>query len=429
VRPTGGGSGPGYPVAMAGGERNRVVVVIVAVLVVAIAIYGPIALLAPLPPTSGEVAAPTGEASSSPPPVLPVAGSSGITLGASESPIASGSAESVPIAAIAKVITALVVLDARPLDVGRAGPAIPVTADDFASYAKYQAAGTRAIRVVTGDTWTEREALQAVLIASSNNHAEMLARWAFGSIDNYLTAAQEWLDSHELASIHVVDATGLSEESVGSGADLAQIAALAMADPVIAETVTADQIVTTRGITFENTISYSAASGVTGISRSYTDEAGVCLLFALTVPVGDEAVPVYGAIVGEPSYDALDADFTALSGSLPTSITEHVIVADGAVAGTYTTAWGEQSSAVARDAITAIGFSTESAPAAEVTLRPIVTAAKDTKVGTLTVSGATGEQSVTLVLDRAVRDPGPIWRLFSPGVVLPAFLGSVTGSG
>ena len=429
MRPPGGGGGSGYPVPMAGRERNRVVVVIVAVLVVAIAVYGPIALLAPLPSTSGEVAAPAGVASSTPPPALPPAGSSGVTLGTSESPIAGGSAEAVPIAAIAKVVAALVVLDARPLDAGRAGPAIPVTADDFASYAKYSAAGTRAIRVVTGDTSTEREALQAVLIASSNNHAEMLARWAFGSIDNYLTAAQDWLEANGLASIHVVDATGLSEESVGSGADLAQIAALAMADPLIAETVTADQIVTTRGITFENTISYSASSGVTGISRSYTDEAGVCLLFALTVTVGDQAVPVYGAIVGEPSYDALDADFAALSGSLPASVSEHVIVADGAVAGTYTTAWGQTANAVTREAITAIGFSAEATPAFDVTLRPIVTAAKDTKVGTLTVTGGEGEQPVTLVLDQAVRDPGPIWRLFSPGVVVPAFFGSITGSG
>jgi len=414
---------------MAGGERNRVVVALVAVVIVVLVVYGAIALLAPLPATGGTTATAEGTSTQTAPPALPAAGSSGLTLSTTDAPMVGGSTEPLPIAAAAKVITALVVLETHPLDVGRAGPAIPVTADDFASYATSPAAGTRAIRVVTGDTWTEREALQAVLIASSNNHAEMVARWAFGSLDNYLTAAQQWLTAHELTSIRLADATGLSDQSVGTGADLARVAALAMADPFIAETVTTDQIITTRGAAFENTIAYDAVSGVVGISRSYTDEAGVCLLFALPVTVGEQVVTTYGAIIGEPSYDALDSDIVALAGSLPASIAEHVIIADGAVAGTYTTPWGSTANAVSRDAITVVGFTAAAGDGAQVVLKPIVTAAKGAKVGTLTLSTPGGEQSVTLVLDEAVRDPGPIWRLTSPGVVIPAFIAQLTGSG
>ncbi|WP_158437918.1 hypothetical protein [Naasia lichenicola] len=447
---------------MAGRERNRVVAVIIAVVVVALAVYGPVALLAPLPSTTGKTAQLASESASTTPPVLPAAGSSGVTLSADEVPLAGGSSDALPMAAIAKVITALVVLDQAPLQPGRAGPAIPVTADDYASYAKFQAQGTRAIRVVTGDSWSEREALQAMLIASSNNHAEMVARWAFGSLDNYLTAAQAWLAENGLASVVVVDPTGLSDQSVASGSDLAQISALAMADPFIAETVTTGQVVTTRGGVFDNTISYQAASGVIGISRSYTDEAGVCLLFAVPVTVdastsaeGDAAsqqVTVYGAIVGEPSYDDLDADFTALVASLPGAIGEHVLLAKGAVVGTYSTPWGSTANAVARDGISVLGFSSSPDAAPVVVLDPVATASKGTRVGTFTISGpattdpestASGadsgadggsadtasDQVVTLVLDRAITDPGPLWRLSSPGVVIPAMIGSISGSG
>ncbi len=452
MRPDVGVAVQSYPGRMAGRERNRVVAVVVAVVIVALAVYGPVALLAPLPPTAGETAQLASESSPTSPPVLPGAGSSAVTLSANDVPVAGGASDALPMAAIAKVITALVVLDQAPLQPGRAGPNIPVTADDYASYAKFQAQGTRAIRVVTGDRWSEREALQAMLIASSNNHAEMVARWAFGSLDNYLTAARAWLTENDLDSAVVVDPTGLSEESVASGSDLAQIAALAMADPFIAETVTTGQVVTTRGGVFDNTISYQAASGVIGISRSYTDEAGVCLLFAVPVTldpstvasastgaVGDAASPqvtVYGAIVGEPSYDDLDADFAALVASLPGAIGTHVLVAQGAVVGTYTTPWGSKANAVARDGVSVVGFSSGPATAPVVVLDPVATASKGTRVGTLTIPGpetagsdTSSDQVVTLMLDRAITDPGPLWRLSSPGVVIPAMIGSISGSG
>src|SRR3954467_1483636 len=212
-------------------ERNRVLWTVAAVLLVAAAVYAPAALLAPLPAaavtrldlktTAGEGAAPA----------LPAAGSAAVTLGVDQKPV--GRTDAVPIASAAKIVTALLVLDKHPLEAGRSGPNVPVTADDFASYQRYTAQGVRAVRVVAGDTWTEREALHAMLLASSNNHAEMLARWAYGTLDGYRTAAQAWLAKHGPRSIRVADTTSLSPDSVGSGADLAQLAALAFADPFL----------------------------------------------------------------------------------------------------------------------------------------------------------------------------------------------------
>ncbi|BDZ46463.1 hypothetical protein [Naasia aerilata] len=351
-------------------------------------------------------------------------GSAGVALGADEEPL--GATSAVPIAATAKILTALLVLDEHPLEAGRSGPAVPVTAQDFAAYQRYSAEGTRSVRVVAGDTWTEREALQAMLLASSNNHAEMLARWAYGSLDGYLAAAEAWLTEHGMTTVHVVDPTGLSPESVGSGADLARLSALALADPFLSETLSLDLVTTTRGATFQNDIRYRTTDGIISVSRSYTDEAGVCLLFAVPVEVGDETIRVYGSFLGEPSYDDLDTDLDAFLASVPASITAHVLVEPGAPVARYETAWGATANAVVRDELRGTDWGGRSAPVAAKT-REVTTAGRGTRVGTATIETREGAQTSAVVLDHALADPGPLWRLFTPSVVVPRFVDWVTG--
>ncbi|WP_210480922.1 hypothetical protein [Naasia sp. SYSU D00948] len=411
---------------MARGERNRVLAAAGALLLVAAAVYGPVALLAPLPQASVEplpVTATTGEA---PDPVLPVTGSAAVTLGPDQEPL--GSDAIVPMAAAAKVITALLVLDRHPLEAGRSGPSVPVTGEDFAAYQRYTAEGVRAVRVVPGDTWTEREALHAMLLASSNNHAEMVARWAFGSLDGYLTAADAWLAERGLDSIEVADTTGLSARSVGSGADLARIAALALADPFLAEAVTLETATTTRGTTFGNDIRYRPEDGIIGVSRSYTDEAGVCLLFAVPVAVGGEEVTVYGAFLGEPSYEQLAGDMDAFLASASSALGQREVLPAGTPVARYTTAWGATADAVTEESVSTLdwgGRSMEVTPSVE----PVTLSREGGRVGSVSVETMDGPMSVPVVLDRAIGDPGPLWRLASPGVVVPEFVEWVTQRG
>ena len=404
-------------------ERNRVVVALVTVLILVIGVYGPITLLAPLPhSTVSEVdlsstSAPEG-------PTLPADGASGVTLSASDAPITSGSTEPVPMAATAKIVTALVVLDKQPLEAGRSGPNVPVTADDYSSYLKFVAEGTKAVPVITGDSWTEREALGAMLIASSNNHAEMVARWAYGSLDNYLDAADKWLDANGLSSTTVTDATGLSASSVSTGHDLAILAALAMKDPFLADTIGVGASKTTRGASFDNTISYRADEGVTGISRSYTDEAGVCLLFAYAVTVGETPTVIYGAIVGEPSYDDLDSDMDAFIASVPERLTEVSLVKKGAPVVTVKSAWGETVNGVADKSIATIGWGTATSES-DVSTRTFITGRAGGSIGSLTVKAGETTQTSSIVLEKRLGDPGILWRLTHPFTMIPSFFKSL----
>jgi D-alanyl-D-alanine carboxypeptidase (penicillin-binding protein 5/6) len=87
----------------------------------------------------------------------------------------------VPIASLAKIMTAYVVLRDRPLIAGGQGPAIAVQPADVAAYARDSMQGQSVVRVVAGEKLTERQALEAMLIPSGNNIADLLARWDAGS--------------------------------------------------------------------------------------------------------------------------------------------------------------------------------------------------------------------------------------------------------
>ena len=91
-----------------------------------------------------------------------------------------GGSAPVPIASLAKIMTAYVVLSDHPLPAGGSGPAITVTAADAAAYASDQRQGQSVVQVVPGEKLTERQALEAMLIPSGNNIAWMLASWDAG---------------------------------------------------------------------------------------------------------------------------------------------------------------------------------------------------------------------------------------------------------
>src|SRR5690606_35262432 len=146
-----------------------------------------------------------------------------------------------------------------------------------------------------------------------------------------------------LAETTVVDTTGLSDRSVGTAADLARLSAIALETPaiasVLAEPVTG--LPSRRGI--ENTTTYQPERGVTGISRSSTAAAGPRLQFGLDIPVegSAESFRAYGAILGQPDWDALDAAMNAFVDSATAGVSATPILAEATPVVTFTTAWGD----------------------------------------------------------------------------------------
>lgn len=396
-------------------------------LILAIGVYGPLTLLGPLPAAQATVTTPPPASVATATPVLPAEGASAVTLDASSAPItATGETKPVPMAGITKIVTALVVLKAKPMAAGRTGPAITITADDYRSYIDYGTRDARTVIVFPGEIWTEREMMQALILGSSNNHADSLARWAYGSIDSFLTAANAWLTANGMTHTHLADATGLNEHSAGTASDLARLAAVAMTDPTIAELISnpATSLANQRGV--QNTTSFLAGDGITGISRSFTDAAGVCFLFSATVTVGGKPFPFFGALLREPSYDSLTADLTALMAGARTGVHEITLIRRGTAYVTLRTAWGATAHGVASRSVTVPGWQL-AAPKTTVGTKPVrAGSATDVigtvAVGTVTVSRESGKSEIPLLLDTTIADPGPGWRLLNPVPVIAALL-------
>lgn len=397
------------------------------VAILAVGVYAPATLLGPLPAADAAPVREISGATDVSAPVLAEEGASAVILAGDTAPFAlGGSAEALPMASITKLVTALVVLDAKPLAAGQSGETHTIGAPDYQDYIDYSGGGARSVVVFPKEEWTQLEMLQALILGSSNNHADTLARWAYGSVDDYLVAANAWLAGKGLAGITVADATGLSADSRGTAADVARLAALVQAEPVIAEILAnpPSALVNNRGVS--NTTAYLAEEGVTGISRSYTDEAGVCLLFTATVPApeGGEALDFSAVLLGAPDYDTLEADVHALLASAEGGAGTVPLIEKGASYGEFTTPWGATASAIAMTAQERLAWAAQDA-GLTVELDTLSTATLGTVVGSVTVSTAGGEQHSRLQLDRAITDPGPAWRLLNPVPMIGALLESM----
>ncbi|TFD09417.1 MULTISPECIES: hypothetical protein [unclassified Cryobacterium] len=411
------------------------------VVILGIGVYGPATLLGPLPPVTATMVTPAVTATAPTPPVLPANGASAITVLAAttsdasgttstsaegsqpSAPIAvAGTAEALPMASIAKVVTALVVLDAKPIVAGESGPIVTLTAADFQSYLDYDKAGARSVAVFADEQWTELELLQALLLGSSNNHADTVARWAFGSVDAYVVAANAWLSDNGLTGTAVVDATGLHDASAGTATDLAHLAGLAATDPIVSSMLAspATALANRRGV--QNTTSYLPEEGITGVSRSYTDAAGVCFLFTATVSDGASSFTFSGAFIGEPTYDALTADLTALMASARAGVGPLPVLAAGDAYATFESAWGDEASAVVGVSRTRYAWQAATPEAATVELKDFATARTGANVGQVRLTVAGEKLSAALKLDQGIADPGPGWRLLHPIVMITALL-------
>ncbi len=207
-----------------------------------------------------------------------------------------------PTASTAKLITALTVLNKKPLKLGEQGPRVTMTQQDVESFNYYYAIGGSTAAVQTGVQLSEYQLLQGVLLPSANNLADTLAIWAFGSLKEYQKAAQEYVESIGAADTTVgVDASGFSPTTRSTASDLTRIGIEAAKHPVIKEIVGQKSVTLPVAGEKQNTNWLLGEDGVFGGKTGNTDEAkGVFVFMSKQMIEGKEFVMV-GAVQGEPT--------------------------------------------------------------------------------------------------------------------------------
>ncbi|HEU5121364.1 MAG TPA: hypothetical protein VFT59_00830, partial [Candidatus Saccharimonadales bacterium] len=170
-----------------------------------------------------------------------------------------------PTASMAKVITALAILERRPLNPGQAGQTYTLTSEDVRDYHAEVSRGGSVVPVYDGMVLTQYEAMQAMLIASGNNIADMLVKVEFGSVEAYAAYAQDMLRRMELHRTIVADASGYSSATVSTPSELVMIGIAALKNPVIAEIVAQPQAQIPSVGNIKNTNELLGTDGVIGI--------------------------------------------------------------------------------------------------------------------------------------------------------------------
>ncbi|MFE9690240.1 D-alanyl-D-alanine carboxypeptidase family protein [Micromonospora sp. NPDC005806] len=226
----------------------------------------------------------------------------------------SGGSKPVPIASVTKVMTAYVILTEHPLDRGEQGPKLTVSAEQAAAYPAEQARGESLVPVVTGAVFTERQALQAVLLPSANNMARILAAWDAGSIEAFVAKMNDTAAALGMTNTHYTDPSGYDPGTVSTAVDQVILARKAMKLPAFAEIVAQKKATLPVAGTVRNYNSLVGRDGVVGIKTGSTDEAGGCLVFAAVVKVGGRKMTIVGAVLGQPGANTpvqLDRVFRA----------------------------------------------------------------------------------------------------------------------
>lgn len=207
--------------------------------------------------------------------------------------------EPVPVASLAKVITALAVLKQKPLAVGEQGPLITITQKDIDLYTQYVAKSGAVVPIKLGEQISQYQAIQAMLMPSANNISDSLAAWAFGSQEAYNAYANQMVRELGLTDTTIADASGFSPQTKSTAQDMVQLGILYMQNPVLRGIITQTEAQIPFAGIIRNYNAVENQGGVKGIKVGDTDEAGRCFLVA-DIEAGTNKVTSVTAVIGAP---------------------------------------------------------------------------------------------------------------------------------
>ncbi|MEU9569995.1 D-alanyl-D-alanine carboxypeptidase [Streptomyces massasporeus] len=323
----------------------------------------------------------------------------------------SGEQKPVPIASVAKVMTAYVILRDHPLKSGEDGPKIRI---DQAAQDQSDAGQESTVDVTKDDRITEREALESILIASANNVARLLARWDAKSEKAFVQKMNDAAEDLGMKNTTYTDPSGLNNTTVSTAVDQVKLAKAAMLQPAFREVATMMSYVDYKQKKHDNWNRLVGYNNVTGIKTGTTTSALGNLVFAAKKDVNGETHRIIGAVVRQP---AGGPDNTILGAALHEgdkliraaqgALESATILKKGTVVGYADDGLGGRTPVAVTEDVTAVGWAGLSVKLTFAADDLPHTAKAGTKVGTLTVGdGTTSAVKVPVALQKDLAEPG-----------------------
>ncbi|NUW04747.1 serine hydrolase, partial [Streptomyces sp. CAI 127] len=194
-----------------------------------------------------------------------------------------GAQKPAPIASVAKVMTAYVILQGHPLKGDEEGEKITV---DQKAEDESKRPDESTAPLTKGQELTQRQLLQLLMIPSGNNAARLLARWDAGSEDAFIDKMNDAAKELGMTGSTYTDPSGLEKTTVSTATDQLKLAQAVMRNDVFREIVDMPEV-EIEGIDGKiyNNNNLLLQPGVSGIKTGSSTPAGGNLLWSANTKV------------------------------------------------------------------------------------------------------------------------------------------------
>jgi D-alanyl-D-alanine carboxypeptidase (penicillin-binding protein 5/6) len=321
----------------------------------------------------------------------------------------------VPIASVAKVMTAYLTLREYPLALGEEGFTMTVTRAEVAEEEQRVDLGQSTLAVRAGERISERQALEALLLPSANNMAAVLAVHDAGTIAAFVAHMNATARALGMNSTIYTDPSGFEKSTVSTATDQLRLAAVAMREPVFTAIVDEPSAALPLVGRVTNYNSLAGEDGYVGIKTGSDLAAGGCLMFAKHVWIGGRTVTVIGVVLGQREGSLIDAaimNARRLGDSAANALRVQIVIPAGTSVLSASAADGRRTTVVTTGALRQIGWAGLILPV-HVNVGP-VKAMTQLRAGeplaNVTVSDG-GAAAIGAVATRSLGRPSLSWRL------------------
>ncbi|MFE9737169.1 D-alanyl-D-alanine carboxypeptidase [Streptomyces sp. NPDC006477] len=272
-----------------------------------------------------------------------------------------GAQKPAPIASVTKTMTAYVILRDHPIKGSQKGPEITID-KKAADQGKAEHESTAAVQ--EGQTYSEKELLQLLMIPSANNVARLLARWDAGSEAAFVEKMNAAAKDLGMTQSTYTDPSGLLDSTVSTPKDQLKLAKAVMQYDVFREIVNTPNV-TIDGIPgrIENNNKILLLPGVSGIKTGSSTPAGGNLLWAANTVVDGKIRRILGIVMGAKNADQLgeklqlSIDYSyELIKKAQDDVTSAAVVRKGQVLGYVDDGLGGRTPVVATKELKAVGW-------------------------------------------------------------------------
>ena len=212
-------------------------------------------------------------------------------------PTASPHEQPVAIASLAKVMTAYLTLKRYPLSDTQDGFTTTITAAEAQEEAQDAAQDESVVAVQAGETLTERQLLDALLIPSGNNIARLLAARVADSETRFIAEMNAEARALGMDNTIYTDPSGFDPSTVSTAADQLRLFQRAMRFPVFRQIVSTASVTLPVAGTLTN-YDPLIAEGYAGKTGSDSAAKG-CLAFFTRVTVRGRRLTAVGVVLGQ----------------------------------------------------------------------------------------------------------------------------------